>query len=89
MKVNFKQLIDDFTNHANCSDDLADERLSLIRELQQKTLTNPNSELADDQVIVSSKYSDVVINDVFLAIYKKLPHKIVTASDKSKIVSFV
>ena len=89
MKVNFKQLIDDFTNHANCSDDLADERLSLIRELQQKTLTDPKSELADDQVIISSKYSTAVIDDVFFAIYKKLPRKIITASEKSKIVSFV
>ena len=88
MKVNFNKLIND-CNHANCSDGLADERLSLIRELQQKTLTDPKSELADDQVIVSSEHSVAVIDEVFFAIYKKLPRKIITASEKSKIVSFV
>ena len=88
MRPNFNELVN-YCLSFEQPDCYAKERISLIRELQQKTLTDPNSELADDQVIVSSKYSDSVINDVFLAIYKKLPHKIVTASDKSKIVSFV
>ena len=87
MKVNFERLIDNLTTH--CSDGLSVEHLSLLRELQQKILTDPNSELADDQVIISSKYSTAVIDEVFFAIYKKLPQKIITASEESKIVSFV
>lgn len=81
MKMNFNQLVKDFK--------ASDERISLVEELHQKAIRNPNSELADDQVIISSKYSSAVIDEVFFAIYKKLPKKIITASDKSKIVSFV
>lgn len=67
----------------------ADDRISLIREMLKKALNNPNFELADDQVIVSSKYSDAVISDVFYSMYNKVPEKITQASDESKIVSFV
>lgn len=81
MKMNFNQLVKDFK--------ASDERISLVEELHQKAIRNPNSELADDQVIISSKYSSAVIDEVFFAIYKKLPKKIINASDKSKIVSFV
>lgn len=78
MKMNFNQLAKDFR--------ASDERMSLLRDLEQSTRKSPTLELADDQVIVNSAYSDATINDVFLAIYKKLPQKIIVASERSKIV---
>lgn len=81
MKADFSKLMDDFR--------ASDERFSLVKELHQKAVRNPNSELADDQVIVSCNYSDEVINDVFFGIYQKLPQKIITASERSKIVSMI
>ena len=77
MKVDFCKLIKAF--------DGSDERM-LLRDLEQSTRKSPSLELADDQVIVNSAYSDATINDVFLAIYKKLPQKIIVASERSKIV---
>ena len=77
MKVEFYKLIKAF--------DGSDERM-LLRDLEQSTRKSPSLELADDQVIVNSAYSDATINDVFLAIYKKLPQKIIVASERSKIV---
>lgn len=79
MKANFSKLMNDFR--------ASDERISLVEELHQKAIRNPNSELADDQVIVSAHHTTAVIDDVFFAIYKKLPQKIITASERSKIVS--
>ena len=78
MKMNFNQLAKDFR--------ASDERMSLLRDLEQSTRKSPTLELADDQVIVNSAYSDATINDVFLAIYKKAPQKIIVASERSKIV---
>ncbi len=78
MKMNFNQLAKDFR--------ASDERMSPLRDLEQSTRKSPTLELADDQVIVNSAYSDATINDVFLAIYKKLPQKIIVASERSKIV---
>ena len=81
MKADFSKLMNDFR--------ASDERISLVEELQQKAIRNPNSELADDQVIVSTCHTTAVIDDVFFAIYKKLPQKIITASERSKIVSMI
>ena len=78
MRLEFCKLIKDF--------DGSDERMSLLRDLEQSIRKSPTLELADDQVIVNSAYSDATINDVFLAIYKKAPQKIIVASERSKIV---
>ena len=78
MKVNFQQLMNEFKT--------SEEKLSLIEELKKISKTH-SGELADDQVIVSAHHTTAVIDDVFFAIYKKLPQKIITASERSKIVS--
>ena len=64
----------------------SDDRIMLIRDLLQKSLIDPEFEIADDQVIVSSNYSDEVIVDIFFKIYHRMPVKIIPASDNSKIV---
>ena len=46
----------------------SDDRIMLIRDLLQKSLIDPEFEIADDQVIVSSNYSDEVIVDIFFKI---------------------
>ncbi len=88
MKPNYNELVNYCISFKKFGS-YADERISLIRELLQKAISNPNFELADDQVVVSGNYSDAVINDVFYSLYKKFPRKIVTASNSSKIVSLV
>ena len=80
MKVNFDQLMDEFKT--------SEDSLSLIEELRKNSRIN-SGELADDQIIVSSEHPNAVINDVILSIYKKPALKIINATAKSKIVSFV
>ena len=88
MTPNFNELVN-YCISFKKFDAYADERISLIRDLLKSALSDPNFELADDQVIVSSNYSDAVISDVFYSLYNKFPKKITPASDESKIVSFV
>lgn len=80
MKVNFEQLKNEFKT--------SEDSLSLIEELRKISRIN-SGELADDQVIISSKHSKDVIYDVFSAIYGKMPRKIITASKNNQIISFV
>ena len=86
MSPNYNELVN-YCISFRKSGKYADMRISLIRELLQKALKNPDFELANDQIIISSNYPDEVINDVFLSIYGKLPRKIIVATDNSKIVN--
>ena len=88
MKPNFNELVN-YCLSFKQPDCYAKERISLIRELLKKAINNPNFELADDQLIISSCYSNAVIDDVFSELYGKPPYKIITASKESTIVSFV
>ena len=88
MRPNFNELVN-YCISFQKFDGYADERISLIRDLLKRALSDPNFELADDLVIVSSKYSDAVISDVFYSLYNKFPKKITQASDENKLVSFV